>query len=324
MNSLKKSLADFIEKYKKDGKHIMRIESKDKLIFGYVDEETVFKDLEESFENYDITFNVRILETEVPEYLKYGTVIVPTCDMRKFPTFESERVHQLIFNEKVKVLQIQTDYYLVKDLKSSYIGYVRSPQLSFDSEVCDNFNYAVISKFTDLIFKDFRMTLPFGTRLKVTGEIEGFYFVETKLGTGKLKKDDLISLNDISTRDFVELMNLYISTPYLWGGTSTLGTDCSGFVYRLYDSMGVNVPRDTNQQLDNLKPISREELQIGDLILFKGHVGLYYGNGKMIHSSATLGGVHISNIFDPQDLYEEKLKKSIVGFRKIETGGDEK
>jgi len=317
MIHLTRILADFVEKYEKEKKHVIKLELKDRLIFGYVDEKIVFKDLLESFKDFDINFNVRILETEIPEDLKYGIVVVPTCDVKKFPTFESERIHQLIFNEKVKVLQIQTDYYLVKDLKSSYIGYVRSPQLRFNSEIHNAFSHIVVSRFSELIFEDFKVVLPFGTRLKIIDEIDGFYFAKTELGIGKIKKDNLVFLNEITNKSFEDLMYIYISTPYLWGGTSTLGTDCSGLIYRFYDSIGVNIPRDSSQQLDELKPINKEDLRIGDLILFKGHVGLYWGNGKMIHSSATLGGVYVSNIFDPKDLYEEKLKRGIIGFRRV-------
>ena len=307
-------LIDFVEKYQKG--HVLRLNLFNKTIFGYVDEKTLFNDLVKTFGVFEMKFDVRVLEEEVPDYLKYGTVITPTCDMRKFPSFESERVHQLIFNEKVKVLQIQTDYYLVKDLKSSYIGFVRAPQLRFNSKDHDDYTHLVTARFTSMSLENLDLILPFGTKLKIMNETDEFYFAETALGMGKLKKSD-VSLISKFNMDFDELIKNYISTPYLWGGTSTLGTDCSGFIYRLYDALGVKIPRDTSQQFDELYPIDQDELTTGDLILFKGHVGMYIGENKMVHSSASLGGVYVSDIFDPKDIYEETLKRGIIGFRRV-------
>lgn len=315
MNEMIKLLVDFTEEHQKN--HVLQLQLSGNTIFGYVDESHLFEKLVMTFGAFNPEYRVRVLEEEIPENMKYGTVITPTCDMRRFPKFESERVHQLIFNEKVKVLQIQTDYYLVKDLKSSYIGYVRAPQLKFSSEVQNTYNCIVASKFATITFENLEIQLPFATKLNLIDSIDGFRYAETPLGTGKIKSEYTILIPELASKDITEVLKLYISTPYLWGGTSTFGTDCSGLVYRVYDAFEINLPRDSSQQFEKLEPVSQEDLTIGDLVLFKGHVGIYVGNGKMIHSSASLGGVYESNIFDPKDTYEEKLKRGIIGFRKV-------
>lgn len=315
MNEMVKLLIDFRQEHEKN--HVMHLELSDNTIFGYVDENQLFEKLLTTFESFNPEFRVRVLEKEIPENLRYATVITPTCDMRRFPIFESERIHQLIFNEKVKVLQIQTDYYLVKDLKSSYIGYVRAPQLRFSDEVKNDYNCIISSRFATITFEDFEMQLPFATKLKLIDSIDGFCYAETPRGIGKVRKESVMLISELAGKDIVEILNQYISTPYLWGGTSTFGTDCSGLVYRVYDAFEINVPRDSSQQFEKLEPVSQEDLNVGDLVLFKGHVGIYVGTGKMVHSSASLGGVYESNIFEPKDTYEEKLKRGIIGFRKV-------
>ena len=102
----------------------------------------------------------------------------------------------------------------------------------------------------------------------------------------------------------VDAAKSWIGTPYLWGGQTKEGTDCSGLTMVLYqDVAGVSIPRNSARQCEYCVGIGREDLQPGDLIFFTsntsgdnvGHVGLYIGGGNMIHASASRG-VMSSNI----------------------------
>lgn len=94
----------------------------------------------------------------------------------------------------------------------------------------------------------------------------------------------------------------FIGTPYLWGGTSPKGFDCSGLVHYIYQKQGVSIPRNSREQFSRL-PVANNP-QPGDLVFFRrngviNHVGLYLGGGKMLHAPQTGAKVRIENIDRP-------------------------
>lgn len=95
----------------------------------------------------------------------------------------------------------------------------------------------------------------------------------------------------------------FLGLPYLWGGTSGFGFDCSGFTHTIYAQLGVTIPRDATPQFAVGKPIRKvANLKPGDLVFFRDrtgsihHVGIYAGNGRMIHSPRTGSPVQSSSI----------------------------
>ncbi len=102
----------------------------------------------------------------------------------------------------------------------------------------------------------------------------------------------------------VETALKFIDIPYLWGGTSSFGYDCSGFVYSLYQGQGIQIPRDASEQVLEGKEVARDDIREGDVLFFahengKGrihHVGVYRGDGEMIHAPNSLSSIRIEKI----------------------------
>ncbi|HZO61449.1 MAG TPA: NlpC/P60 family protein [Gaiellaceae bacterium] len=105
----------------------------------------------------------------------------------------------------------------------------------------------------------------------------------------------------------------YLGTPYVWGGSAPGGFDCSGLVMYVYAQMGVSLPHHAADQFNYGVPVSRDQLEPGDLVFFDGlgHVGIYIGNGQFIHAPHTGDVVKISS------LNESWYAATYVGARRI-------
>ena len=99
-------------------------------------------------------------------------------------------------------------------------------------------------------------------------------------------------LRQIKINNIIKTGISYIGTPYLWGGCTPGGFDCSGFIQYIYAENNLRIPRTTNQMLTDLKSVNN--LIKGDIILFNmqngfQHAGLYIGNDEFIHASSSQG-----------------------------------
>ena len=105
----------------------------------------------------------------------------------------------------------------------------------------------------------------------------------------------------------------FLGVPYVWGGASPSGFDCSGFSMYVYAQVGVSLPHHAASQYGMGTPVSRDQLQAGDLVFFNGlgHMGIYIGGGQFIHAPHTGDVVKISSL--SQDWYA----RTWVGARRI-------
>ena len=166
---------------------------------------------------------------------------------------------------------------------------------------------AVVAVPKTLLYKDEDgseplMELSYQTRLPLLALLRSTVMVRLPDGgTGYLASSDVVNSYNLSfsPEGIINEARRFTGLRYIWGGTSAYGFDCSGFVMRLYQSQGITIPRDADEQGLAGMPVAEEDLTPGDLVFFasdKGlgkvhHVGIYSGKGMMIHSPNSLSEV---------------------------------
>jgi cell wall-associated NlpC family hydrolase len=215
-----------------------------------------------------------------------------------------------IFGEPVVILNQQGDWSKVAAVsqrtqknEQGYPGWVLTNQISrnptYSTEQL-NLPTAVVSVPETNLFEDSALTqnlgtLSYQTRLPILTENEAFLTVRLPGGNlGYLSRPDTKKTTELffDNKKIVAEAQHYLNLKYIWGGTSSYGFDCSGLMFRLYQSQGLSIPRDASEQVGAGKPVLKENLQAGDLLFFAKdkspntihHVGMYIGEGLMIHS----------------------------------------
>jgi cell wall-associated NlpC family hydrolase len=147
-----------------------------------------------------------------------------------------------------------------------------------------------------------KTSAPLATRLEVEGDGPSERWLAVRLpagDTGYVQRGDVKAVDPAALRprgtpeDLLATAHRFLGVPYLWGGMTARGIDCSGFVSRVYHANGVRLPRDAQQQFDDPDglPVEREALLPGDLLFFGAdagdvtHVGLYLGDGRFINAT---------------------------------------
>jgi hypothetical protein len=220
-------------------------------------------------------------------------IAVRCADLLSAPHGRRER--QLLLGERVMMYEERAGWAFVQAEKDGYVGYLPFNQLEERRPA----THWVISRASHLYSEpDFKshehMSLSMGSQFRVFGEADGFY--ETPLGY--VPKPHLAPLGKLA-RDPVEVAERYLGVPYLWGGNSIWGIDCSGLVQAGCVACGIPCPGDSDLQEAALgRPLPEDKkLRRGDLLFWKGHVALVAGRGMLIHANAH----HMSVAYEPID-----------------------
>ncbi len=246
-------------------------------------------------------------------------VVVPVANMYSGPSDKSAVVSQAIYGSNVTLLVARGEWSRIQT-SDRYKGWVPSrhirivltgdgyatagPTVQVESLFANVYSEPDVTRHKPVI------TIPFETRLEVVqddpGAIEG-QKTASKQSEGWLqvrlpgKTNAWIQASDVASDpkpltvpESIELAKRFIGLPYLWGGRSSFGFDCSGFTQMLLRERGVNMPRDADQQAvwSGLLAVERNDLQAGDLLFFGSspkdisHTGMYIGGGQFIHDSS--------------------------------------
>ena len=252
--------------------------------------------------------------------IKAGVVDASALNLRQQATTESASLKMLsngtdlsVIGEEGEFYKVSAagtvgyahkDYVIIKDIMNiSNGGGVKVTASALNLRAEPSLSAAVIGKLYE------------GTTAEIIGINSGWFKVNSSAGTGYISPDyvEYIELSSASAgqassnsslgQQVVDKALSYLGVKYVYGGASPSGFDCSGLSYYVYKQFGATLNRSSSAQTSNGYKVSKSELMPGDLVFFSspgsssvGHVGIYIGNGQMVHSVKPGRSVEIDTI----------------------------
>lgn len=229
-------------------------------------------------------------QVEADRFVSPQSAIInrPVVALRPKPDLSIGMDTELLMGEEIRVFERNNGWAWVQAVDDGYVGYL--PEDALGPLVAPTHVVTAPRTFVysgaDLRFPT-RMALSMGSRLTITGEAEtrGTRYLFLADG-GALIARHLRPLSEPAAADYVSVAGLFLETPYLWGGKSGFGIDCSGLVQLSMRMAGHKAPRDSDMQTLGLgTPIERQDLKRGDLVFWKGHVAIMEDETRMIHAN---------------------------------------
>ena len=247
--------------------------------------------------------------------IKHGICHLSIIPVRATSSHRSEIVTQLIFGETYQILETSEDreWVKIKMELDGYEGWIPKNQRKKVSK--EYFKKYKKQKHLFVLERVGQIRHPkYGVQLLSAGSVLPF-FESGKVKIGNTKMVLLGATPEkLRKRDLIYFAKKYLRTPYLWGGRSTFGIDCSGFSQQIFKTcLDINLPRDAYQQAEVGREISISESQQGDLAFFKNekgriiHVGIVMENGEIIHAS---GEVRIDKLTEEGIIHSKSGDKT--------------
>ena len=244
-----------------------------------------------------------------------GTVkrVIASCSaLHRHPSREAPVDTQAIFGEGVTVYDEHEGWAWVQLHEDGYVGYLPAEALG-DAGAEPTHKVRAIRTF---VYPGPNLKLPYQDYLTLNAKVaitetQGDY---ARLATGGWILAGHLSGLDAFETDYVGVAERFLHTPYLWGGKTSLGIDCSGLAQIVLMAAGIKAPRDSDMQERGLgSPIEvtpdLSGLRRGDLVFWKGHVGMMMDDTNFIHAT----GHSMTVMIEPLAVAEERIRRTSYG-----------
>jgi len=303
----------------------------------------IMSDANIKFEN-----QIEILPSKKLGDKKFGIINLSVANLRTKPEHSAELATQAILGTPVKILKKGEDGYYLVQTPDGYIAWLDNDGVQFMTETELNdwlsapkiiylkefgFSYSDADEKSQTI-----SDLVAGNLLKIFSEDSNFFLVNYPDGRkAYIKKDEAKLFSDWynalnpNGETILKTAYRFMGIPYLWGGTSTKGMDCSGFTKTVYFLNGIILSRDASQQVNTGELVDTKDgwqnLQAGDLLFFGRkadenrkekvtHVAIYIGDGDFIHAS---GRVRINSLNKNKTYYSQYRDNMFIRAKRILT-----
>lgn len=231
--------------------------------------------------------------------MDYAIIIVPAAPVRRKARHQTEMTNQLLFGEAVKVYKTKGSLWVkVRSLADGYEGWMTRNLLQQvnEEEAKQPVQFMITQMAATISFDGMKMQVPFGASLP------GFSNGQGKIGDTSYTAEAGYEQSGSKPpgAEFIRQVAIqWLNVPYMWGGKTFFGADCSGFVQTCFKILGIDLPRDAWQQAQEGKEVQKlKEATGGELAFFDDkeeivHVGILLGNDQIIHAS---GKVRIDTI----------------------------
>jgi len=269
--------------------------------------------------------------------MKYAICLQPYIPMRKTAEESAEMVSQMLFGDTFRILEEQPRWYFVERDFDGYQGWIDFKtatlidEKEYDKYVAESEDALLLRQPYNPITKTVNgipgaSHLSWGSRIfnmddtGVMFKMEGIRFDVPNMTYVNPVKANTMSRKACS-KYILQQAQLLLNVPYLWGGISAFGLDCSGFIQTLFRFVGIALPRDASQQYKVGTEIKFEEIEVGDLAFFGkegrvSHVGLVADNGRILHVS---GFLHFDKL-DQEGIFSEAFNDythKLIGFKRV-------
>ena len=224
-------------------------------------------------------------------------VVVPVTSIHREASSTAMQTTQALFGERLMAFEIAGDWIWCQLERDGYVGYVAKAAVSND---LTNPTHRVSVPSTFLyplpdIKSQAPVNLPMNAKLQIVASDEKF----SKLSNGKFVFTNHVRPLSEFESDFVSVAEKFLDVPYYWGGNTAQGLDCSGLVQTSLEVCGISSPRDTDMQEtqlgQNLMINDLDGLRRGDLVFWKGHVGIMVDQKTLLHAN----GYHMMTVKEP-------------------------
>ncbi len=242
-------------------------------------------------------------------------VVVPVAAIHREASSTSMQSTQALFGEKLTAFEITDSWIWCQLERDSYVGYIAKSSVSNDLtkpthrvSVPSTFLYPVPD-----IKSQTPVNLPMNARLQILASEEKF----SRLSNGNYVFAKHVRPLEEFESDFVNVAEKFLDVPYYWGGKTAQGLDCSGLVQTSLEVCGISSPRDTDMQEtqlgQNLLINDLDGLRRGDLVFWKGHVGIMLDQKILLHAN----GYHMMTVKEPLAEAVARIADPITSIRRF-------